>query len=243
MSGLSLGSRQAKVLWLEPHRLVGGGQSRPIHGLPTEDQLAQVLTALPTGITKWILDDLWAPSVILRDIIEVPSGSEARDSFFRWKYSQSLALDGEQAVQALTLEENTWLLSGVPQGLRDGWTTLSARLGRPVFCMVPRWLWLYNRVAPSRETPGLLLSLCAHPEGGFTGSLLAWGRTLTLLRQWQEPVDATTWMEERVMPTANYLQREGRTPQELLVWGTTSWPGSDLVTHILPPELPVGEAI
>jgi hypothetical protein len=73
--------------------------------------------------------------------------------------------------------------------------------------------------------------------------LAAWGRTLTLLRQWADPADSETWQQERVLPTAAYLQRDSRPPQELWVWGTGSWPEPGLPLHIIQPEIPTQEAL
>jgi hypothetical protein len=109
--------------------------------------------------------------------------------------------------------------------------------------LVPRWLWLYNRLAPSREVPGMLLSLSPQDEGRFTGTLAAWGHHLTLLRQWTEPATAGTWSQERVLPTIAYLQRDARTPQELHVWGAGHWPDCGLPARILQPEIPAREAL
>lgn len=243
MSLLNFSPRQGKVLWMEPHRLAANGQARPIQGLPTEDQLAQTLTAMPLGPTKWIIDDLWAPAIILRDIVEAPGGGEAREAFFRWKYTQALALEGSHAVQTLPLGEAAWVATGIAAELRENWIALAARLTRPIHALVPRWLWLYNRLAPSQELPGMLLSLCPHPEGGFTGTLAAWSRHLTLLRQWADPASEDVWMEERVHPTASYLSREGRGPRDLWVWGAPSWTSGEHTVRMVPPALPTQEAL
>lgn len=243
MSLLNLSPRQARVLWLEPHRLVANGQSRSAEGLPAEEQLAQALTALPLGATKWIIDDLWAPAVILREIVEAPGSGEAREQFFRWKYVQALALEGAHAVQTLPLGEASWLAVGIPAELREAWIALATRLNRPIHALVPRWLWLYNRLAPTQELPGMLLSLCPNPEGGYTGTLAAWGRHLTLVRQWSDPASEEAWMEERVQPTASYLARDGRGPKDLWVWGAPSWPSGEFHVRPIPPTLPTQEAL
>jgi hypothetical protein len=189
------------------------------------------------------VDDLWGPSLLLRDIVTLPAGTDAREAFFRWKFSQSLALEAPHSVQALDLGDGVWLLAGIREELRESWLQMSVRLARPLHSLLPRWLYLYNRLAPSRELPGMLLSLCPHPGGGFTGTLAAWGRTLTLLRQWADPADPETWQQERVLPTAAYLQRDSRPPQELWVWGTGSWPEPGLPLHIIQPEIPTQEAL
>lgn len=243
MSPTGFAKRSASVLWLEPHRIRGGSHQRPLDGLPDEDQLAQALSALPQGPTFWILDDLFAPSALLRDIVEVPSGAEAQEAFFRWRFNQALAVEGTFAVQSLQLDPGVWLLAGLPSETRDAWLALALRLGRPIHGLIPRWLWLYNRLAPSREKPGLLLSLCPAGNGRFTGTLAAWGRTLTLLRQWTEPMDPEEWQNERVLPTTAFLQREGRNPQELWIWGTARWPEASLPAQMIQPDLPETEAI
>lgn len=243
MSGLSLRSIPAQVLWLEPHRILSEHHQKPLSGLPDPDQLAQALLALPEGPTYWVVDDLMAPAALLRDIVELPSGEEAKDAFLRWRYSQHLALEGPQAVQGLFLGEGTWLLAGLPEALRDQWTQEAMRLGRPIHALVPRWLWLYNRLAPTLEAPGMLLSLCPHPGGTYSGTLVAWGRTLTLLRQWSEPATPAQWNQERVLPTATYLQRESRAPQELWIWGATSWPAAAIPHHLIPQDIPAQEAL
>lgn len=243
MSGLRLRATPASVLWLEPQRAVAGGQQRALDGLPSEERLAPILSALPMGPTAWIVDDLWAPAILAKDIVTLPPGAEARESFFKWKFAQSLALEQPHSVQALDLGEGTWLLAGIREELREGWLQTSLRLGRPIHSLLPRWLYLYNRLAPSRELPGMLLSLCAQPGGGYTGTLAAWGRTLTLVRQWAEAADPETWVRDRISPTAAYLQRDSRPPQELWIWGATTWPESGLPLHVLQPEIPVQEAV
>lgn len=243
MRFFSLSATQAPAVWLEPHRIHVEGTQKPLAGVPTGDQLAQALIALPAGPTAWIVDDLYAPSLILRDIVELPSGDEAREAFFRWRFNQHLALEAPHAVQGFSLGDGAWLLSGIAETLRDQWMQEAAHLGRPIHSLVPRWLWIYNRLAATRQTPGLLLSLCPHPGGTFTGTLLAWGRTLTLLRQWSEPAPPEVWNAERVSPSSAFLQREGRTPSDLTIWGATDWPAGLLPHRVLPMELPAQEVL
>ena len=243
MSFLSLRPRQVSMVWLEPYRVHAGEQTRNIGAFPSEDDLAQVLTNLSPGPTQWIVDDLWTPAVLFKDFIELPGAADARDAFFRWRYSQHLVLEEPQSVQAIDLNESGWLLVGMPNALLESWLQLAQRMGKPIHEMIPRWLWLYNQLAHGREKPGMLLSLCPDEEGRFTGTLAAWGRTLTLLRQWSEPAFPRTWMEERVAPTSAFLQRETKAPQELLVWGASEWPESALTTRILPPDLQLQEAL
>lgn len=243
MSLFKLNASQAPAVWLEPHRIYAEGSQKPLAGTPTGDQLAQALTALPLGPTAWIVDDLYAPSLILRDIVELPSGDEARDAFFRWRFNQHLALDTPHAVQGISLGDGAWLLAGISEALRDVWMQEASHLGRPIHSLMPRWLWLYNRLAPTRENPGLLLSLCPHPGGTYTGTLVAWGRTLTLLRQWSDPATPEVWNNERVTPSAAFLQRESRSPHDLTIWGATDWPTGTVPHKVLPMELPVLEAL
>lgn len=243
MSAFRLRPSQASIVWLEPHRVHAGGQTQALGTFPDEDQLAQVLLNLPQGPTKWIVDDLWTPSLLLKDFVELPSGADAREAFFRWRYAQHLALEEPQSVQALEVDEASWLLVGMPQSLRESWLQLALRLGRPIHALVPRWMWIYNRLAPTLHAPGMMLSLSPAEGGYFTGTLAAWGRTLTLLRQWNEPASPEAWMEERVLPTAAFLQRENRSPQELLVWGTRAWPEGTLAPRLLPFEIPAQEAL
>ena len=242
MSLLSLKPKQASVVWLEPHRMHTGGKIRSLQGAPADALLAQALADLPPGPTRWVVDDLWVPSLLMRDIVEVPSGAEAREAFFRWRYTQSLGSEGAQHVQALALDEHAWLLAGMGQELRDRWLQAATACGHPIRSLMPRWLWLYNRLAPGRQVPGLLLSLCPAGDGQFTGTLAAWGKELILLRQWAEPATAEVWNQERVLPTIAYLQRDGRSPQELQVWGATQWPeGLALPARLLPPGIPAQE--
>ncbi len=239
--GLRFANKPASLLFLEPHRLVCGGRTRVLDGLPSPELLGEVLGQLPSAPTAWVVEDLWAPALLLRDLADLPHGAEARDAFFRWRYAQALGLEEPQSVQALALGEGTWLAAGLPEALRASWLMAGVRAGRPVERIVPRWLWLYNRLAPERERPGLLLSLCPHPSGGFTGTLAAWGRTLVLLRQWSDPATPDRWMADRVAPSAAFLQRESRSPQDLWVWGAPAWPGMGLELHLLPPEIPAQE--
>jgi hypothetical protein len=243
MNPFRLGPSQASMVWLEPHRVHAGSQTKNLGAFPDEDQLAQALSNLPQGPSLWVVDDLWTPALLLKDILELPGGNEPRDAFFRWRYAQHLALAEPQSVQALAIEDTAWLLVGMPLALRESWLQLAQRLGRPIHALLPRWLWLYNRLAPSLQAPGMLLSLCEDEDGYFTGTLAVWGRSLTLLRQWEEPASREAWMEERVVPTTAFLQRESRSPQELLIWGAGSWPEGPLPSRVLPFEIPVQEAL
>lgn len=231
-------SSALRPLWIESHRLRAGEApevrwDRPIAGFPTEDQLAQALTALEAGPTAWILDDLLAPSILLRDVAELPEGTEAREAFWRWKFQQSMALETPHAVQALLVEPGVWLASGIREDWRDAWMTLAQRLERPIHSLQPRWVHLYNRLAADMGAPGLLLSLSPVGADRWTGTLAAWGRTLSLLRTWPEPADMATWQEERLAPTIAYLQREARSPQTLHVYGAPSWECPELPVRIL----------
>ena len=89
----------------------------------------------------------------------------------------------------------------------------------------------------------MLLSLCPAGNDTYTGTLAAWGRNLALLRQWTEPISAQAWIQDRVLPSAAYLQRESRSPQELLVWGASAWPDCPVPARILQPEIPAVETL
>jgi len=230
------------MVWLEPHRVHAGGTSQPSEGWPTEEKLALALGSLPVAPTSWVVDDLWAPSLLLRDIVELPARTEEREAFFRWRFTQALALQEPQSVQALLLEEGTWLLAGLNQERREALVQTALRLGRPIHALVPRWLWIYNRLASAQEAPAMLLSLCAMGDGRFIGTLAAWGRTLCLLRQWSEPATPEEWMSERVLPSAAFLQRDGRTAQQMWIWGAHDWPEASIPVRILQPEIPAQEA-
>jgi hypothetical protein len=243
MKLFSMKAKSGSVVWMEANRLVTGGRVRTAEGIATEGQLAQALSALPPGPTKWILDDLMAPSVIVKDITEVPKGGEARDAFLKWKYGQVLAVEGAYSVQGHPLGEQGWLLSGMPMDLHDSWIDLAARLGRPIHLMIPRWLWLFNRAAPTREAPGMLLSLCRTESGGYSGSIATWGRTLSLVRQWQDAANVSAWMYDRIEPTAAFLQRDGVVPAEILVWGPDAWPSGPIPHKVFQSMIPSQEAI
>jgi len=229
------------LLWLEAHRIVAGPHRRPLAGPPTEDQLAQALAALPQGPTRWVVEDLWTPSFLLRDLTELPKGAEALEAFFRWRFSQALALEEPHFVQALEVESGVWLASGIREDLRESFLQLGLRLDRSVHGLTPRWLHLYNLLAPTLDLPGMLLSLSPVEPGRYAGTLVAWGRTLCLLRQWSEPLDPAGWIEERLAPSAAFLQRESRTPQNLFVWGAPAWPESGLATTLLDERSLLGE--
>jgi len=230
------------LLWLEAHRVVAGAHRRPLTGAPTDDQLAQALAALPLGPTRWVVEDLWTPSILLRDLAELPKGAEAQEAFFRWRFMQALALEAPHFVQALEVEPGIWLASGIPEELRERLLQLGLRLERSLHNLTPRWLHLYNLLAPSLELPGMLLSLTPAASGHYAGTLVAWGRTLCLLRQWSEPLTPEAWLEERIAPSAAFLQRESRTTQQLFVWGADAWPESSLPTRILDDRSVFGEA-
>jgi hypothetical protein len=229
------------LLWLEAHRIVAGPHRRALAGPPTEDQLAQALTALPAGPTRWVVEDLWTPSFLLRDLTELPKGAEALEAFFRWRFSQALALEDPHFVQALEVEPGVWLASGIREDLRETFLQLGLRLDRTVHALTPRWLHLYNLLAPTLDLPGMLLSLSPVEPGRYAGTLVAWGRTLCLLRQWTEPLDPAGWLEERISPSAAFLQRESRTPQNLYVWGAPAWPETSLTTVLLDDRSLLGE--
>jgi len=229
------------MVWLEPRRVHAGGQAHPCSGTPEE--LGRILATLPPGPTEWVVDDDWVPSLLLRDIVELPAGTEPREAFFRWRYAQDLVLEAPQYVQALALDDNAWLLAGLPQQRRDPWIQVAAAAGRPMRRLQPRWLWLYNRLAATRDMPGLLLSLSPQEDGLFSGTLAAWGRNLILLRQWSEPASAENWNQERVLPTIAYLQRDTRPPQELHLWGARQWPDCGIPVHLLQPEIPAQESL
>lgn len=222
---MNLGRRARALLWMENHRIVAAHHRRPLQGRPTEDQMAQALTALPEGTSAWVVDDLWAPALLARDIVELPPGGEAKEAFFRWRFQQAFGAETPWAVQAVHLEDGPWLISGLAESSRDAWTALAARLNRPIVSLQPRWLWLFNLLAPSLDMPGMLLSLSPSGDGRYAGTLAAWGRGLCLLRQWEEPMTAEGWNEERIAPSAAFLQRESRSPQMLHIWGAEGeWP-------------------
>jgi hypothetical protein len=232
----------ASLLWLEAHRIAAGPHRRPLNGPPTEDQLAQALASLPLGPTRWVVEDLWTPSVLLRDLTELPRGAEAQEAFFRWRFMQAMALEEPHFVQAMEVEPGVWLASGIREEMRDSLLHLGLRLDRNVHGLTPRWLHLYNLLAPVLDLPGMLLSLSPADSGRYAGTLVAWGRTLCLLRQWSEPLSPEGWIEERIAPSAAFLQRESRTPQQLFIWGASAWPDSSLPIRILDDRFVLGEA-
>ena len=231
----------ASLLWLESHQVIAGSHRRALGGLPSDDQLAQALTALPQGPTRWVVDDLWTPSILLRDLTEIPRGTEAQEAFFRWRFTQSLALETPHFVQAIEVEPGAWLAAGISEPFREGLLQLGQRLDRTILALTPRWLHLYNLLAPSLNLPGMLLSLSPMDSGRFAGTLVAWGRTLCLVRQWSEPLDPDGWAEERIAPSAAFLQRESRSPQHLFIWGASNWPAGDLPIRILDERTVLGE--
>ena len=230
------------LLWLEAHRVVAGSHRQALSGIPTEDQLVQALSALPVGPTRWVVEDLWTPSILLRDLTELPRGAEAQEAFFRWRFMQALALETPHFVQAMEVEAGVWLASGIPEELRESLLQLGLRLDRSLHQLTPRWLHLFNLLAPSLDLPGMLLSLSPVDSGRYAGTLVAWGRTLCLLRQWSEPLSPEAWIEERIAPSAAFLQRESRTPQQLFIWGASAWPESNLPVRILEDRSMFGEA-
>jgi len=237
------GQKTASIVWLEPGHVHAGSHDHALAELSGGEVLARTLAALPAGPTHWVVDDALVPTLLLRDIAELPPGTEAREAFFRWRFARDLLLDAPQFVQALAMGEATWLVAGLDQGLREAWVQAAAAAGRPMRQLLPRWLWIYNRLAPSREVPGLLLALSPRPGGTWTGTLAAWSRNLTLLRQWSDPASAETWNQERVLPTIAYLQRDARSPLDLHLWGTTQWPDCGIPVRILPKDLPEREAL
>lgn len=232
---------EVSLVWLEAHRIVAGTHRRPLAAPPTEEQLAQALGALPMGPTRWVVDDLWTPSVLLRDLTELPRGPEALEAFFRWRFAQALAMEEPHFVQAMEVEPGSWLASGIREEFRDTLLQLGLRLDRNVHTLTPRWLHLYNLLAPSLNLPGMLLSLSPVGPNQYAGTLAAWGRSLCLLRQWTEPLDAQAWVDERIAPSVAFLQRESRTPQTLFLWGAPSFPETGLPVHKLDDRFALGE--
>ena len=230
------------MVWLEPARVHAAGKVCPLPAPFAREPLLQALKDLPPGPTRWVVDDAWIPAALLRDIAQVPPGADAREAFFRWRYAQSLGLEAPQFVQALEQGGNAWLLAGMPLALREEWLGIALAARRPLRSLVPRWLWLYNRLSPTWQVPGLLLSLGSQGDGTYTGTLAAWGRELVLLRQWTEPATPEVWNAERVLPTVAYLQRDARSPQEVHLWGALQWPEGPLPTRILPPGIPAQES-
>jgi hypothetical protein len=232
---------EASLLWLEAHRVAAGPYRHAIQGLPDEAQLAPALVALPAGPTRWVVDDLWTPSLLLRDLTELPRGAEAQEAFFRWRFTQALALETPHFVQALEVEPATWLASGIREDFRDSLLQLGTRLERNLHALTPRWLHLYNLLAPTLAMPGMLLSLSPVGPDRYAGTLVAWGRTLCLLRQWSEPLSPEAWQEERLATSAAFLQRESRTPQQLLVYGARTWPKGEIPVRLLDDRFALGE--
>lgn len=232
---------EASLLWLEAHRVVAGSFNHVIQGPPGDEVLLQALAALPPGPSRWVVDDLWCPSVLIRDIPELPKGAEAQEAFFRWRFAQILSLEEPHFVQALEVEADLWLTAGIRQDFRDELLQLALRTDRVIHALTPRWLHIYNQLAPSLTMPGMLLSLSPVEPGQYAGTLVAWGRTLCLLRQWTEPLSPEGWLEERIAPSAAFLQRESRKPQQLFIWGAAAWPQADLPVRFLDDRTVLGE--
>ena len=234
---------EPSLLWLEAHRLQAGSFRQALQGDPPgDDLLLQALAALPKGPTRAVVEDLWAPALLLRDVTELPKGTEPQEAFFRWRYAQALALEEPHFVQTLEVEPGVWLAGGIRQDFRDRLLQAGLRSERGLQSLVPRWLHLYNQLAPTLAMPGMLLSLSPAGEGRYAGSLVAWGRTLCLVRQWAEPLDPAGWALERIAPSAAFLQRESRKPQQLVVYGAPSWPAVDLPVRCLDDRAVFGEA-
>ncbi len=227
---MSTATDNSPRLLLESHRIWAGPHRRALGGPPTDDQLATALTSLPEGPSQWVVDDLWAPSLLLRDVNELPDGEEARAAFWNWRFQQGLGLSEPHAVQSLQVEPGVWLMGGLPESLKSRWIATAIQVGRPIRHLVPRWLALYNHLAPKQNAPGMLLSLAPHHDGGYTGTLAAWGHQLCLLRQWKDPLSPEGWMEERVLPSLAFLQRESRHPQTLYLYGAQHWPETGVPT-------------
>lgn len=229
------------MVWLEGHRISAGSHRRALVAEPTEEQLAEALAALPQAPTRWVVEDLWTPSILLRDLTELPKGPEAQEAFFRWRFMQTLALDEPHFVQTLEVEPGIYLASGIRETFRETLLQLGTRLDRSLHALTPRWLYLYNLLAPTLDLPGMLLSLSPAEGGRYAGTLVAWGRTLTLLRQWGEPLSPEGWIEERITPSAAFLQRESRTPQQLHIWGAPVWPEDQLPVRLMDDRFVLGD--
>src|SRR6516225_8814076 len=99
-------SRQASMVWLEPQRVHAGGQFHLLPAGPAAEDLGRVLAGLPAGPTLWVVDDGWIPTLLLRDIVQLPSAAEEREKFFQWRYKQDLPTEAPQHVQALAMADN-----------------------------------------------------------------------------------------------------------------------------------------
>jgi hypothetical protein len=240
---LNMKPRQASMVWLEPGRVHAGGAVLPFPGGDPGPVLARGLAGLPPGPSCWVVDDDWIPCLLVRDLAELPAGTEAREAYFQWRFSQILGAEPARFVQALPLGGSLWLLAGVAQELRETWIHAAAAGGHPIRSLVPRWLWLYNRLAPSFQAPGLLLSLRPDGSGGYSGTLAAWGGQLGVLRQWTDPASPELWNQDRMLPTLAYLQREGHPAREVHLWGAQAWPELPLPIRILPVEIPAQEPL
>jgi hypothetical protein len=240
---MSLRLKHASTVWLEINRIYAGGQCYYF----TENSMLEVITkalhALPAAPTYWIIDDLIMPALLLYNVTELPQDAVTRDEFLNWRYHQYLCLDLPHFVQSINIEQDTWLLVGLRQELMDTWLKLAESINRPIYSMMPRWVWLYNRLAPTRESPGLLLSIASSDGKSFTGSLIAWKKNLVLLRQWHDPISIDKWNDERIIPTIAYLQRELCSPAELNIWGSANWPDCGIPIKIIQPEIPTKELI
>lgn len=243
MNIMSLRSKYASTIWLEANRIYASGQFHYFSENSMLEEIAETLKKLPVTPTHWIVDDALMPSLLLHNVNEAPPDTDTKNAFFNWHYNQSLCLDSPHFVQALNVEENTWLLVGLHQDLMDSWLKLADSANRPICSLMPRWVWIYNRLASTQEAPGLLLSITSSDNKTFTGTLVAWGKNLVLLRQWQDPITIDDWNNERVIPTIVYLQRESCLPRELNVWGSADWPDCGIPIKIIQPEIPTQEFI
>ena len=243
MNIISFRLKHASTIWLEANHIYASGQFRHFSENSMLEEITKTLETLPIAPTYWIVDDVLMPSLLLHDVTEVPPDADTKDAFFNWRYNQSLCLDSPHFVQALNVEEDTWLLVGLHQDLMDSWLKLAESVNRPMYSLVPRWAWIYNRLASTQEAPGLLLSITSSDNKTFTGTLVAWRENLVLLRQWHDPITIDNWNNERVIPTIAYLQRESCLPRELNVWGSADWPDCGIPIKIIQPEIPTQEPI
>jgi len=76
------GSRYASIVWLGLDSVRVEGKCNHFSETDIIQQLAEVMISVPFKQTLWIVDDTLVPSLLLREIVDVPKSAELRDTFF-----------------------------------------------------------------------------------------------------------------------------------------------------------------
>ena len=171
------GSKHASMVWLEPRRVHAGGQFHPFPAPRPRTSWPGSWQGLPPGPTRWVVDDAWVPTLLLRDIVELPAGAEAREAFFKLALHPGPA-PGRAPVRPGPRPGRERLAPGGHAPGPPGELGPGRRRRGPAHA--PPRAPLALALQPAGAHPGGARACCcpcAPPgDGAYTGTLAAWGR-------------------------------------------------------------------